>query len=45
MADELGVPSKPASDLAMPDAYRRWRASELGQITDTLEQELILGLI
>jgi hypothetical protein len=28
----------------MPDAYRRWRSSRLGQITDTLEERLIVGL-
>jgi ubiquinone/menaquinone biosynthesis C-methylase UbiE len=30
---------------SLPDAYRRWRASRLGQITDRLEEELILELI
>jgi ubiquinone/menaquinone biosynthesis C-methylase UbiE len=29
----------------LPDAYRRWRASRLGRITDMLEQQLILELV
>jgi ubiquinone/menaquinone biosynthesis C-methylase UbiE len=29
----------------LPDAYRRWRASRLGQITDALEEQLILELV
>lgn len=29
----------------LPDAYRRWRASRLGRITDALEQDLILDLV
>ena len=29
----------------MPDAYRRWRESRLGQITDRLEEQLILELV
>lgn len=29
----------------MPDAYRRWRSSRLGQITDTLEERLIVELV
>jgi SAM-dependent methyltransferase len=29
----------------LPDAYRRWRARRLGQITDGLEEDLILELI
>jgi ubiquinone biosynthesis O-methyltransferase len=28
-----------------PDAYARWRASEIGAITDRLERQLILGLV
>ncbi len=40
------MPNEPAEALAsLPDAYRRWRASRLGQITDTLEEELILELV
>jgi ubiquinone/menaquinone biosynthesis C-methylase UbiE len=46
MADRLNASDNPASELAnLPDSYRRWRASKLGRITDTLEQELILALI
>jgi len=29
----------------LPDAYRRWRSSRLGQITDALEERLILHLV
>jgi ubiquinone/menaquinone biosynthesis C-methylase UbiE len=29
----------------LPDAYRRWRASRLGQTTDALEEKLILDLV
>jgi 2-polyprenyl-3-methyl-5-hydroxy-6-metoxy-1,4-benzoquinol methylase len=29
----------------LPDAYRRWRASRLGQITDAVEERLILDLV
>ena len=29
---------------ALPESYQRWRASELGRITDELEQDLILEL-
>jgi ubiquinone/menaquinone biosynthesis C-methylase UbiE len=37
---------EPTDALAsLPSAYRRWRASRLGRITDTLEEELILELI
>jgi len=40
------VPGKPTEGRpGLPDAYRRWRASRLGQITDRLEEELILGLV
>ena len=28
-----------------PDAYRKWRASRLGQITDALEEKLILDVV
>lgn len=36
----------PTSALArLPNAYRSWRASRLGQITDRLEEELVLQLI
>lgn len=39
MRDEL------TSALArLPDAYQRWRASRLGQITDRIEEDLILEL-
>ena len=31
--------------LNLPDAYRRWRASRLGRITDTLEETLIIELV
>jgi SAM-dependent methyltransferase len=38
--------SEPANALAsLPDAYRRWRASWLGRITDALEEQLILELV
>lgn len=30
---------------SLPDAYRRWRASRLGTITDALEEALLLKLI
>ena len=30
---------------SLPDAYRRWRASRLGKITDALEEALLLELI
>ena len=30
---------------SLPDAYRRWRASRLGTITDALEEALLLELI
>jgi SAM-dependent methyltransferase/nucleoside phosphorylase len=30
---------------SLPDAYRRWRASRLGTLTDALEEALILELI
>jgi SAM-dependent methyltransferase len=30
---------------SLPDAYRRWRASRLGQITDRLEEDLILEIV
>jgi len=37
---------KPADGTAsLPDAYRRWRASRLGRITDALEERLILELV
>lgn len=29
----------------LPDAYRGWRASRLGRVTDALEQDLILELV
>jgi SAM-dependent methyltransferase len=29
----------------LPDAYRKWRASRLGGITDALEEELILDVV
>lgn len=36
----------PAADLAsLPAAYQAWRASDLGRITDGIEEELILELI
>jgi ubiquinone/menaquinone biosynthesis C-methylase UbiE len=38
--------SEPADALAsLPDAYRRWRASRLGKITDALEEQLIVELV
>jgi ubiquinone biosynthesis O-methyltransferase len=40
------VPGEPTEDPAsLPDAYRRWRASRLGQVTDRLEDELIRELV
>jgi SAM-dependent methyltransferase len=40
------VPAEPEDALpGLPAAYRRWRTSRLGQITDRLEEELILGLV
>ncbi|MBU2583113.1 MAG: class I SAM-dependent methyltransferase [Alphaproteobacteria bacterium] len=34
------------SDLAeLPDAYRAWRNSELGRLTDRIEEDLIVGLV
>jgi SAM-dependent methyltransferase len=42
MPDE---PKKRAALVRLPDAYRRWRVSRLGQITDRLEEELVLKLI
>jgi SAM-dependent methyltransferase len=40
------MPSDPAGAVAsLPDAYRRWRASRLGEITDALEEKLILELV
>jgi ubiquinone/menaquinone biosynthesis C-methylase UbiE len=40
------MPSEPPQALAsLPDTYRRWRRGGLGQITDTLEQKLMLELI
>lgn len=29
----------------LPSAYRRWRDSRLGQVTDALERQLILTLV
>lgn len=37
------ISNSPLSSL--PDAYQRWRESELGRITDHIEEELILRLI
>lgn len=40
------MPDACAPDLAeLPEAYQAWRTSELGQITDRLEAELIATLI
>jgi SAM-dependent methyltransferase len=40
------VPGEPReAPASLQDAYRRWRASRLGQITDSLEEELILELV
>jgi ubiquinone biosynthesis O-methyltransferase len=40
------VPGDPTVvSASLPDAYRRWRASGLGRITDTLEETLILELV
>ena len=40
------MPREPTeAPASLPDAYRRWRASRLGQITDRLEEELILELV
>jgi ubiquinone biosynthesis O-methyltransferase len=44
----MSVPEQqPVCDLPGlgPGAYARWRASEIGSITERLERELILGLI
>ena len=38
--------AEPGPDLGeLPEAYRRWRESELGRITDRIEEQLILDLI
>ena len=34
----------PADLASLPAAYRAWRASDLGRITDRIEEELILAL-
>jgi SAM-dependent methyltransferase len=34
----------PADLASLPAAYRAWRASDLGRITDRIEEELILTL-
>jgi ubiquinone/menaquinone biosynthesis C-methylase UbiE len=40
------MPDEATSELArLPDAYRHWRASRLGQITDHIEEELVLELV
>jgi ubiquinone/menaquinone biosynthesis C-methylase UbiE len=40
------VPAEPTqAPASLPHAYRRWRTSRLGQITDRLEQQLILELV
>jgi SAM-dependent methyltransferase len=40
------MPNEPTSALPrLPDAYRRWRASRLGRITDGVEEALILELV
>lgn len=40
------MPAEPEeAPPGLPAAYRRWRTSRLGQITDRLEEELILGLV
>jgi SAM-dependent methyltransferase len=40
------MPDEPTSALArLPDAYRRWRTSRLGQITHAVEEALILELV
>jgi SAM-dependent methyltransferase len=39
------MPDEPTGAAAsLPNAYRRWRASRLGRITDALEEQLILEL-
>lgn len=35
----------PPETVSLPAAYRAWRASDLGRITDRIEEELILGLV
>ncbi len=40
MPDAASIDSAP-----LPLAYEAWRASELGRITDRIEEELILRLI
>jgi len=40
------VPAEPTQAAAsLPDAYRRWRTSRPGQITDRVEEQLILELV
>ena len=40
------MPDEPTSALVrLPDAYRRWRASRLGRITDGVEEAVILELV
>ena len=36
---------EPTEQSGLPAAYRKWRMSELGRITDGIEEELILDLI
>ena len=41
----VAVRETPDSLTGLPDAYRRWRASRLGRVTDALEEDLILKLV
>ncbi len=43
-ASDVTPPSAPLPDLG-PDVYARWRASELGALTERLERKLVLDLI
>jgi 2-polyprenyl-3-methyl-5-hydroxy-6-metoxy-1,4-benzoquinol methylase len=39
------VSNQTADLTGLPAAYQQWRASELGRITDQIEEDLILGVI
>lgn len=42
----VDMANDPAADLAsLPAAYQAWRASDLGRITDQIEEELIVAPI
>jgi len=44
---QMGSPRKVACSVPYlgPEVYRRWRESDLGSVTERLEQDLILGLV